>query len=70
MIKEFTAVAKILSTVAIGKQAVISDTSKSIGQDVEEETANEFLTIEGESFLDCAMFVIFPRKGYLIVFHA
>jgi len=70
VIKEFTAVAKILSTVAIGKQAVISDTSKSIGQDVEEETANEFFTIEGEGFLDCAMFVIFPGEGYLIIFHA
>ena len=70
VIKEFTAVAKIPSTVAIGKQAVISDTGKSIGQDVEKETANEFFTIERESFLDCAMFVIFPGEAYLVLFHA
>lgn len=67
-VKQVTAVAKIPSTVAIGKQAVISDTGKSIGQDMEEETANELFTTESDGLLDCALFVIFPGEGYLVVF--
>jgi len=53
--------------IAVTQKAVVTDTLKTIGQDVEQEAANEFFGFQGHGFWLVVMSIIFPVEGDLTV---
>ena len=53
----------------VGNQAVVSDTVETLWQDVDEETADELVGIEGHGFVSNSLFspVIFVFEGDAVV---
>jgi hypothetical protein len=56
--------------VAMAQKAVVTDALKTVGEDMEQEAANEFFGFQGHGFLLVVMPIIFPLEGDLAVLDA
>ena len=53
--------------ITVAQKAVVPDALKAVGQDMQQETANEFVGFQCHGFLLVAMPIIFPAKTHLAV---
>jgi hypothetical protein len=58
---------KLLSALAIGEESTVSDSHESLGEDVEEESPEEFHGIEGHGALLVALSVVLPGEADVAV---
>jgi len=54
-------------TIAVAQKAVVANTLKTVGQNVEQEAANELLGLQGHRFLLVVVTIIFPAEDDLAV---
>ena len=52
----------------VGQKAEVTDTHEAFGQDMEEEAADEFLSMEGQGLFSVLVFAIPISEGDLAVF--
>lgn len=67
-VQETAAQIELSSAVAVGEKAVVADTLEAAGQNVHQETPDEFTGVEGHGFIGAA-FVVFVGEGDFSVFH-
>ena len=56
--------------VAIGQQAVAADVLEAVGQHVQQEAADEFVSLEGHGLRCVGVFIVFPPEGDVAVVEA
>ena len=65
-IEQLTRSRNVLGTPAVGKETVVSDAAETVGQDVDEEAADELLGVKCHKLLasDALGAVILPFEGH------
>ncbi len=58
--EQFSRFGEVLSTLAVGKEAVVANAVKAVGQDVDEEASDELVGFEGHGFV--AVFLLCPYR--------
>jgi len=66
-IKELAAKGKPVAAVTVGKEAEVADLGKSLGKNVAEESANEFMCLKGHGSDAVMLFSVSPLKRYFAV---
>jgi len=67
-IEKFAALRQQVFFRAVGEKAEVTDAHEAIGQDVEQEAADEFVGINDEGFFSIPIFSVSIAQGDLIVF--
>jgi len=65
-----TAKGELGLAIAIAQKAVVADTLEAVGQDMQQETANELLGLQCHGLLPVVMAIISPMKADLAVANA
>lgn len=66
--EQFTAASELLLAVAVTQKTIVANTFEAFGQDMDEETPNEFPGVQRHYFLLASVAVILPSKAYFAVF--
>jgi hypothetical protein len=61
--QQLTAEREFGGAMAVGEKAVMTDAVKAVGQDMQEETANEFVGREGHHLALAGMAIVFPAEA-------
>jgi hypothetical protein len=69
-VQKLPAERQLCSTVAVGQEAVMADAVEAVGQGVEQEAADELISIEGHKLRFAVMAIVLPTESDLGVGHA
>src|SRR5450631_2760260 len=68
--QQFTDFGHVVFAVAIAEEAEVSDALQALGKNVQEETADEFVSFQRHDLVSRAVLVVFPVEGDLAIFIA
>jgi hypothetical protein len=68
-VQELSAQREAFVPMAVGKEPVVADAHKTLGEDVQKKAADELVGIEGQVLCDAAVFVVLPGEGDSVVVH-
>ena len=58
---------QLFTSTAVGEEAVVADAHEAVGQDVEQEAAEEFLWTEGHGFASVMVLVVGVAEGDMVL---